>query len=60
MGRPQECAACTNPAWVTDLVNADSSEAQGNLQLFQNNTSRVIRNLIGDLPKWLAEFRVLS
>ena len=42
---------------VTDLVNANGAEAQGNPHLFQNNTSRVIQNLIADLPKWLAEWR---
>jgi adenosylhomocysteine nucleosidase len=39
---------------VTDLVNLDKAEAQGNLQLFQNNAGRVMQNLIADLPKWLA------
>jgi adenosylhomocysteine nucleosidase len=42
---------------VTDLVSLDKAEAQGNLQLFQNNTIRVMQNLIADLPKWLAAWR---
>jgi adenosylhomocysteine nucleosidase len=42
---------------VTDLVSPDTAEAQGNLQLFQDNTVRVMRNLVGDLPKWLAAWR---
>lgn len=42
---------------VTDLVNPDKAEAQGNLQLFQNNTGRVMQNLVDDLPKWLAAWR---
>jgi nucleoside phosphorylase len=42
---------------VTDLVNADNSDAQSNLQSFHNNTEPVIQNLLGDLPKWLAEWR---
>jgi adenosylhomocysteine nucleosidase len=39
---------------VTDLVSPDKAEAQGNLQLFQDNTIRVMRSLLSDLPKWLA------
>lgn len=39
---------------VTDLVSPDKAEAQGDLQLFQNNTGRVMQNLVADLPKWLA------
>lgn len=42
---------------VTDLVSLDKAEAQGNLQLFQNNTIRVMQNLIADLPKWLRAWR---
>ena len=42
---------------VTDLVNPDQAEAQGNLQLFQENTVRVMQNLVADLPKWLAAWR---
>jgi adenosylhomocysteine nucleosidase len=42
---------------VTDLVSPEKSEAQGNLQLFQDNTARVMRNLVGDLSKWLAVWR---
>jgi adenosylhomocysteine nucleosidase len=42
---------------VTDLVSPDKAEAEGNLQLFQDNTVRVMQNLVGDLPKWLAAWR---
>ncbi len=42
---------------VTDLVNPDRAEAQGNLQLFQRNTDRVMQRLVADLPKWLAAWR---
>jgi len=42
---------------VTDLVSPQKAEAQGNLQLFQDNTVRVMQKLIGDLPKWLAAWR---
>jgi adenosylhomocysteine nucleosidase len=42
---------------VTDLVSPENAEAQGNLQLFQDNTARVMRNLVGDLSKWLAVWR---
>jgi adenosylhomocysteine nucleosidase len=42
---------------VTDLVSPDRAEAEGHLQLFQNNTSRVMHQLIADLPRWLAAWR---
>ena len=42
---------------VTDLVSLAKGEAQGNLQLFQENSARVMRNLVSDLPKWLAALR---
>jgi len=42
---------------VTDLVSAEKAEAQGNLQLFQDNTVRVMQDLVGVLPKWLAAWR---
>jgi adenosylhomocysteine nucleosidase len=42
---------------VTDLVSPTQAEAQGNLQLFQDNTARVMQKLIGDLPSWLAAWR---
>ena len=42
---------------VTDLVGPDHAEAQGNLRLFQDNTVRVMRNLVAALPKWLAAWR---
>ena len=42
---------------VTDLVSLDEAEAEGDLQLFENNTGRVMENLVADLPKWLAAWR---
>lgn len=42
---------------VTDLVSPDKAKAEGNLKLFQDNTVRVMRNLVDDLPKWLAVWR---
>jgi adenosylhomocysteine nucleosidase len=42
---------------VTDLVSRDKAEAQGNLQLFQDNTVRVIQDLVAALPKWIAVWR---
>jgi adenosylhomocysteine nucleosidase len=42
---------------VTDLVNPEKAEAEGNQQLFRDNTVRVMQNLIGDLAKWLAVWR---
>jgi adenosylhomocysteine nucleosidase len=42
---------------VTDLVSPDKAEAQSNPELFLNNTGRVMRNLIADLPQWLAAWR---
>jgi adenosylhomocysteine nucleosidase len=42
---------------VTDLVSPEKAEAQGNLQLFQDNTVRVMRNLVAGLGKWLAAWR---
>jgi len=42
---------------VTDLVSPEKAEAQGNLQLFQDNTARVMQNLVSDLPKWLSAWR---
>jgi adenosylhomocysteine nucleosidase len=42
---------------VTDLVSPGRAEAEGNLQLFQDNTDRAMRSLVGDLSKWLAVWR---
>jgi adenosylhomocysteine nucleosidase len=42
---------------VSDLVSPEKAEAQDNLQLFQDNTVRVMQNLVGALPKWLAAWR---
>jgi len=42
---------------VTDLVSPDKAEAQGNLQLFQQNTVRVMQDLVHNLPQWLAAWR---
>jgi len=38
---------------VTDLVSPERAEAQGNFQLFQENSVRVMRTLVDDLPKWM-------
>jgi hypothetical protein len=38
-------------------VSGDKAEAQGNLQLFQDNTVRVMQDLVAALPKWLAVWR---
>ena len=43
---------------VTDLVSPEKAEAQGNLQLFQDNTVRVMQDLVAALPKWLAVWEV--
>ena len=42
---------------VTDLVSPDKAEAQGDLKLFQQNTVRVMQDLVGSLPQWLAAWR---
>jgi adenosylhomocysteine nucleosidase len=42
---------------VTDLVYPDRAEAQGDLKLFENNAVRVMRQLIADLPGWIAGWR---
>ena len=42
---------------VTDLVSAEKAEAEGNLPLFQDNTVRVMQDLVATLPKWLAVWR---
>jgi adenosylhomocysteine nucleosidase len=42
---------------VADLVNPNRAEAEGNLQLFENNTDRVMRQLIAGLPGWIAGWR---
>jgi adenosylhomocysteine nucleosidase len=42
---------------VTDLVSPQKAEAEGNVQLFQDNTVRVMKGLFADLPKWLAAWR---
>lgn len=39
---------------VTDLVSPFHAEAHGSPQLFLNNTSRVMQNLVAGLPHWLA------
>ena len=39
---------------VTDLVSLTNGEAQGSLALFEQNTSKVMENLVHDLPKWIA------
>jgi adenosylhomocysteine nucleosidase len=42
---------------VSDLVNPEKAEAQGNISLFQDNAVRVMQNLVGSLPEWLAAWR---
>jgi adenosylhomocysteine nucleosidase len=42
---------------VSDLVSPQKAESEGNLQLFQDNTVKVMQSLITALPKWLAEWR---
>jgi adenosylhomocysteine nucleosidase len=42
---------------VTDLVSSANAEAQGNLQLFEDNTARVMQNLVSALPQCLAAWR---
>jgi adenosylhomocysteine nucleosidase len=39
---------------VSDLVSLSNGEAQGNPALFEQNASKVMENLIHDLPKWIA------
>lgn len=38
---------------VTDLVSADGGEAYGNIELFYENTRKVMQELIKQLPAWL-------
>jgi adenosylhomocysteine nucleosidase len=42
---------------VSDLVSSEKAEARGDLQLFENNTGRVMQTLVADLPKWMAAWR---
>lgn len=60
MGRTEEWDAGADPARGHDLVNADNAQAQGNPQLFQNNTVTVMQKVAGDLPKWLAAWRQIT
>src|SRR5262245_43126192 len=39
---------------VTDLVNLERGEAQGNPQFFQDSTQQVMQNLIRDLPEYMS------
>jgi nucleoside phosphorylase len=39
---------------VTDLVNLNKGEAEGNLPLFHENARQVMQGLVRDLPKYLA------
>ncbi len=39
---------------VTDLVSAEGGEAYGNIELFHENTKKVMKELLEQLPKWLA------
>jgi adenosylhomocysteine nucleosidase len=38
---------------VTDLVSADGGEAYGNIEVFHENTRKIMKRLIGWLPDWL-------
>jgi adenosylhomocysteine nucleosidase len=42
---------------VSDLVNPESAEAQGNPALFAANADRIMRSLVNDLPRWIAALR---
>ncbi len=42
---------------VSDLVSPETGEAQGNIELFEANAARIMRSLVNDLPKWIAELR---
>jgi adenosylhomocysteine nucleosidase len=42
---------------VSDLVSPEDGEAQGNLGFFEANAARIMRSLVNDLPKWIAELR---
>ena len=39
---------------VTDLVNLDRADAEGNLQFFRESTQQVMQNLIRDLPEYMS------
>jgi adenosylhomocysteine nucleosidase len=39
---------------VTDLVSVEGGEAYGNIELFHENTKKVMKTLIEQLPDWLA------
>ena len=38
---------------VTDLVSTDGGEAYGNIEIFHENTKKVMKGLIEQLPGWL-------
>jgi adenosylhomocysteine nucleosidase len=42
---------------VSDLVSPETGEAQGNIELFEANAARIMRSLVSELPKWIAELR---
>jgi adenosylhomocysteine nucleosidase len=42
---------------VSDLVSPETGEAQGNVELFEANAARIMRSLVSELPKWIAELR---
>jgi adenosylhomocysteine nucleosidase len=42
---------------VSDLVNPEKAEAQGNPALFAANAARIMQNLVSDLPQWIAALR---
>lgn len=45
---------------VTDLVGSSGGEAYGNMDLFVQNTTGVMKSLIGSLPAWIARAGVLD
>jgi adenosylhomocysteine nucleosidase len=42
---------------VTDLVSASSGEAYGNITLFHENTKKVMKTMIDQLPGWIDHIR---
>jgi adenosylhomocysteine nucleosidase len=39
---------------VTDLVGVNGGEAYGNIELYQENTNRVMKRLVEELPAWIS------
>jgi len=42
---------------VTDLVSPERGEAYGNIELFHENTKKVMKKLVDQLPDWLARMK---